>query len=157
MTLAPLARYALPPEPRTPHCGPTGLWSRRDVVRTLLPLAVGAVSLGMGWYGAAEEADWHDHARWIVLAVTGVALGGLGLLGWVIAGRVRIVAARRAVIKNLTLRQQRSGPVPLMTAELVTAPDMHRRHRPSCLLMTGKAAKPATDWDDLIGCGVCGT
>jgi hypothetical protein len=115
------------------------------------------IGLTVGWYGAAKESDWHDDARWIVLAVAAVVVSGLGLLGWVVAGRARLTTARRHVIEALTERQKRRVQPRGTAGVTVTAAGMHRRHRPDCLLMDGKVAIPAAEDDETAGCGVCGT
>ncbi len=151
-------RYALPAEPRDPYLG-AGLWGRRDLTVLLVPYALGAVGLFVAWYGSAEEADWRDDARWLVTGTGSVTLAGLGLLLWLVGGKLRIVAAERAVRAGLLERRdarvEGGAPRAVPTMGVVTAAGSRRYHRPSCLLMEGKVVVPATDLTALSACGVC--
>ena len=151
-------RYALPAEPRDPYLG-AGLWGRRDLTLLGVPYALGAVGLVVAWYGSAKEADWRDNAGWLVTGTGSVTLAGIGLLLWLVAGKLRIVAAERAVRSGLlerrAARQERPDVRTLPDSGLVTWPGSRRYHRPSCLLMQGKAVVAATDLTDLGACGVC--
>jgi hypothetical protein len=148
-------RYALPAEPRDPYLG-AGLWGRRDLTVLLVPYALGAVGLFVAWYGSAKEADWRDDARWLVTGTGSVALAGLGLLLWLVGGKLRIVAAERAVRSGLIERREVRREVRTVPTEgLVTAAGSRRYHRPSCLLMDGKTLVAATDLAHLTACGVC--
>ena len=151
-------RYALPPEPRDPYLG-VGLWGRRDLMVLAVPYVLGAVGLVVAWYGSAEQAEWRNNATWLVTAVGAVSLAGIGLLLWLGAGKVRIVAAEREVRRALLERSEAPRQaVPLGEVQdlgdTVTAAGMRRYHRPSCLLMTGKRAV-VTDRTQLAACGVC--
>jgi hypothetical protein len=157
-----VARYELPPEPRAPLCGPAGLWTRRDLLRLTALVGLGALGLFFGWHRSARAADWHDDAPAFVLAVGSVTLGGLGLLLWLVVGRLRILAAQRAVASALTRRTGRApqavGRSAVGQAPLVTAAGMLRLHRPSCLLVIGKPTVPVTArQDEAASCGVCGS
>jgi hypothetical protein len=132
------------------------LWGRRDLVMLALLYLIGAVGLVLAWYGSAAEADWRDDAKWLVTATGAVSVAGLGLLLWLVAGKVRIAAAQRAVRRGLLERreQRQLDRAVVPVAETVTAAGMRRYHRPSCLLMNGKQAV-ATDRSELAACGVC--
>ncbi len=151
-------RYALPAEPRDPYLG-AGLWGRRDLTLLLVPYALGAVGLVVAWYGSAKEADWRDDARWLVTGTGSVTLAGLGLLLWLVAGKLRIVAAGRAVRRGLLERREaraeRTAAAVLPDSNFVTWRGSRRYHRPSCLLMHGKEVVAATDLTNLGACGVC--
>jgi hypothetical protein len=151
-------RYALPAEPRDPYLG-AGLWGRRDLTLLLVPYALGGVGLVVAWYGSAKEADWRDDARWLVTGTGSVTLAGIGLFLWLVAGKLRIVAAERAVRSGLlerrAARQERLEIRSRPADGLVTWPGSRRYHRPSCLLMRGKPVVPATDLTGLGTCGVC--
>jgi hypothetical protein len=146
--------YALPAEPRDPYLG-AGLWGRRDLVVLVMLYLIGAIGLVVAWRGSAAEANWRDDAKWLVTATGGVSLAGLGLMVWLVAGKLRIAAAQRAVRRGLVeRREERSVSAVVPVAETVTAPAMRRYHRPTCLLMVGKAAV-AADPALLKPCGVC--
>lgn len=148
------SRYALPAEPREPFLG-TGLWSRRDLVALLVLYVLGAGGLVVGWYGSAGEADWRDNATWLVTATAGLTVAGLGLLGWLVLGKLRITAAERAVrLGLLDRRAARYEVAPVIADVVVTADGMRRYHRPSCLLMEGKVPL-AAERTALTACGVC--
>ncbi len=148
-------RYALPAEPRDPYLG-AGLWGRRDLSVLLLPYALGAVGLVLAWYGSAKEADWREDARWLVTATGAVTLAGIGLLLWLVAGKLRISAAERAVrVALLERRAQRGDATQVSTTGFVTVVGSRRYHRPHCLLMSGKPIVPVSDQTDLAPCGVC--
>jgi hypothetical protein len=151
------ARYALPAEPRDPYLG-TGLWSRRDLLVLLVLYVGGAAGLVIAWYGSAAEADWRDTAKWLVTATGGLMLAGLGLLAWLVLGKLRITAAERAVRLGLLERRasKRDVAVTVVTDGLVTADGMRRYHRPTCLLMAGKQPVPFVPGRSaLTACGVC--
>lgn len=160
-----LARYALPPEPRGSFCGPDGLWTRRDLVRLVVPFAVGAVGLFLGWYGSAKEAAWRSDSGWLVLAVVSVVVAGVGLVWWLVVGRVRLAIAQRGV-RTALVRRRLGAPtiapraiaaaVEEPQSAMVTVAGMRRRHRPDCLLVVGKPAVPTqADVSGLAPCGVC--
>jgi hypothetical protein len=151
-------RYALPAEPRDPYLG-AGLWGRRDLTLLLVPYALGAVGLIVAWYSSAKEADWRDDARWLVTGAGSVTLAGIGLLLWLVAGKLRIVAAERAVrtglLERRAARVHRDATPVQSDSSFVTWPGSRRYHRPSCLLMSGKEVVAAADLTNLGACGVC--
>jgi hypothetical protein len=69
-------------------------------------VGLGGLGLWLGWHRSARTADWHDDAGAFVLAVGSVTLGGLGLLLWLVVGRLRILAAQRVVAGALARRTQ---------------------------------------------------
>jgi hypothetical protein len=149
-------RYALPAEPRDAYLG-TGLWSRRDLLVLLILYVLGAGALVLSWYGSAGEADWRDNAKWLVVATGGLTLAGLGLLGWLVLGKLRITAAERAVRLGLLDRRTTRQKIDItVDGGLVTAAGMRRYHRPTCLLMENKQPVPVTAGETtLSACGVC--
>jgi len=152
-------RYAVPAEPRDPFLG-VGLWRARELTVSLMLYVLGAVGLAVAWSGSAGEPDWREDGKWLVIATAAVSLAGLGLLFWLVVGRIRIAAAERVVRAGLLDRSaaRRSSPAPPLAGALVTAARMRRYHRSSCLLMNGKTPVPvAGDRADLRACGVCGS
>ncbi|MDP9183453.1 MAG: hypothetical protein M3P04_11835, partial [Actinomycetota bacterium] len=122
-------------------------WRSRDVVRCLSLMGLGLGGLLACGYGLTGEAAWRDQIPWGIGALAGTGVFVLGGVSWLLAG----MRAVRQGVRELELDRRRvlglhsagSAEQGLATHELVTADGMRQAHRPDCLLVRGKAVRPA--------------
>lgn len=72
-------------------------WSRGDVQRAAVLIALGCVVWAIGWYRVAGRGGFSDQIAPLNVAVLGVLLAGAGQLSWFHRGR-RAVDTRRRVL-----------------------------------------------------------
>lgn len=128
-------------------------------------LVVGAVGLAIAWFGAAGSPVFRTELIWIAIAVLVCAVATIAEVLWLLVGFRRLRSERRAVaamVRQRHERRQAQNPQAAQAADpaaFVAAPEMQRRHRPSCDVVAGKpvAFLSAADSDALVGCGMCGS
>ena len=144
---------------------PENLWQTTDAVRATVIGAIGAVGLGLCWYGSAGEDRWREQLPWLIGAIAATVVGSLGMVSWLLSGfralRAEEWAAKRE-IRTVLVTGRAVPPVGLPGGEpasFVTAPGMTRFHRPACPLVARKpvtAVTQPTPLDSgLTACGVC--
>lgn len=158
---------AVPPEaPARPvrHRSDPLPWRRLDMVVCGLLAAGGVAGLVACWFGATSEVVWREQTGWLIASIfcTGLVILGGGL--WVLIGLRRVRRGFRELRRDqraaLGLSRSRTAPVETAAAptdELVTAGQMTRAPRPTCLLLRGKPAVPvpAPELANYGRCGVC--
>ena len=118
-------------------------WNRAATVELAAAFAVGAVVLGVAWFGASGATVIADQIPWLNLAVLGAVLPGIAAGRWVLRGHQ---AVRRRT-DDLSGGFWISGlgdvlqPVPTANGRegFVSHPAMTRYHRSGCLAAAGKA------------------
>jgi hypothetical protein len=144
---------------------PSSPWVLAEQIRLAQLVAVGAVTLLVGWFGLSGTLVLSRQASFLAIALGGLLLSSAGLSIWLLAG-LRAIRARRVLVREglLMLREELTQPAAGDTlvhegATLVAAPSMTRYHRPSCPLVEGKSVTALS----LVGhvkagrlpCGVC--
>jgi hypothetical protein len=148
------------------HDGPEP-WSRRDALVPGLFIVIGVVLLVVGWFGISDAVALDRQTRWLALGITGLIVGGLGMVVWLLFGLATITRLRRAVYAEIDRRvtvAERAADVPAAATAAVpggfaTVAGMRRYHRANCLMLQGKQAtyaEAATFTEaGLTPCGVC--
>ena len=149
---------------------PDRTWSARHRVVLPAAVAVGALMIVLGWYGAARTTSVETQAGWAVVATAGVAVGGAGQVSWLRGGLSRTRDLRRRVLGDLdamlallereTVRRnqaRRSITSPGEVEVLVAGGTFS--HRVGCPVTTGKSTAPLdrSQRDDQghRPCGIC--
>lgn len=139
-------------------------WSARDVTRLTRLTGVGALALGVGWYGASGEAREVDQLRWLTLAIAATALAALGMVGWLVTGFRNVRIAARALSADIGLECGAWELDPIAPVSdpgtRVSSAVMTRYHFPSCQLVQGKEGLFELQPTDIVQrqltpCGVC--
>ncbi|GAA0631752.1 hypothetical protein GCM10009547_39500 [Sporichthya brevicatena] len=136
-------------------------WTRVDVLRTAVLVAVGAVVWAVGWFGVSGEPALSDQIAPMNVAVLGVILVGAGYASWFLAGR-RAVGARRRVVLAL-VPDVASAPAPDVRADDVRHDGFlgsgRLFHRSGCAMTADRAwvAEPRSVHEQAgrVPCGVC--
>jgi hypothetical protein len=148
------------------HDGPEP-WARRDALLPGLLIAAGVVLLVIGWFGISDAIALNRQMRWLALGITGIIVGGLGMVVWLLFGLTTITRLRRAVYAEIDRRvslAERAADAPAAaTAEarvgFGTVTGMRHYHRADCLMLAGKQASfaAAAEFTEagLTPCGVC--
>lgn len=143
---------------------PTSPWALAEQVRLGQTVAVGAVALLVGWYGLSGSVVLSRQATYLVVALAGLLVSSTGLALWLLAG-LRAIRTRRVLVREGLLVLLGDLPVQDVgrtvdePTALVASAAMTRYHRPSCLLVEGKAVSPlsltAHRKAGRLPCGVC--
>ncbi len=145
-------------------------WRRLDMVICGLIAAGGVAGLVACWFGATSEVVWREQTGWLIGSIfcTGLVILGGGL--WLLIGLRRVRQGFRDLRRDqraaFGLTRARGGVTDpaleptteaLETEGLVTAGQMTRVHKPSCLLLRGKQAVPVppAELANYGRCGVC--
>ena len=93
---------------------------------------------------ALQGAGMHDHALFTAAGVLAVFVIGAGSLMWVLSGHMAVRRRRRALLARLQSAPRRGAAhaAPVGSATLVTVDGSTRYHRPSCVLVEGRAHRP---------------
>ena len=137
-------------------------WTTSDLVRLIIPVAVGAVVVALAWNGVSTRAQLDDQKGWITIGVAGFAMAAAGQMVWIQRGR-RAVTVHAARIQDdvAALVAQRSRPVPptVRADGLVAAAGMRHFHRPDCPIAAGGGWRPeprgAHEAAGRTPCGIC--
>ncbi|WP_156869966.1 hypothetical protein [Sporichthya polymorpha] len=138
---------------------PDALWTRADLVVTVVLLAAGVLLVVLAWFGASDTTDWDSQMSWTALAMIGVVVACAGVGGWLYRGfarvRVEARAVRRSVGRRIAARTApAAGADDAVDRRRVTVAGMAHHHRADCLLVRGKPVV-AADETLLKPCGVC--
>ena len=117
-------------------------WQPGDTPAVLSLNALAAVGVVVCWIGSATEVRFHDSLYWLQGAIVAVLVASVANGLWLVAG-MRQLRARRRVLIETWPRQQPSSASPL-EPRVVTVDRMTTYHRPSCLLVAGKALRSGT-------------
>lgn len=118
------------------------LWDRRDI-RVLAALSiVGAVIVAWATIASSGTDDLEGQVTWLNVAVVGLLIAAGSDVAWLIAGRRRILEARRSLLTSPSEEPVSATPVDASSADWVHLSGTVRAHRPSCLLIDGKPAEP---------------
>lgn len=133
-------------------------WSTSDVRSAFVATVGGAAVLAWAWWQASstsnthhareldalQGAGMHDHASFTAAGVLAVFVIGAGSLMWVLSGHMAVRRRRRALLARLQSAPRRGAAhaAPVGSATLVTVDGSTRYHRPSCVLVEGRAQRP---------------
>src|SRR4051794_4282881 len=117
-------------------------WRPGDTPAVLTLNALAAVGVVVCWIGSATELRFHDTLYWLQGAIVAVLIASVANGLWLVAGMRQLRARRRVLIE--TWPRQASSPAKVREPEVVTAERMTTYHRPSCLLVAGKALRSGT-------------
>lgn len=138
---------------------PATPWTARARTATAAGLLVGAALVVVGALGAASEERVPDEVVWLNVGVAGVVVGGATVLGWLLALRRAVTAARNQVIALYAADLDTSGAVVergLLLGRQVTVAGSSWHHQPDCLLTAGKPLLEVGAGAGLTPCPVCG-
>jgi hypothetical protein len=102
-----------------------------------------------GWVGISGTVQLTTQTQWLALGIGSLILAGFAMVGWLVAGTVRITALRRGVVAELNARSIAAEATAAGTPTTSTtstsemygvAPGMRRYHRPDCRLLIDKRA-----------------
>jgi hypothetical protein len=143
-------------------------WTKTEFKVLQLGVALGAVALVVGWWGASRTTCWSDQMFWV--AVSAVALMVLGVVAaeWTLRG-MRSVHERSRMVARRVERMERAYPGSVSAlglqglvtdpGRLVSASGMSRFHLASCQLVAGKQVSgipvQSTPTSGLDPCGIC--
>lgn len=141
-------------------------WHRRDAVVPLALVGLGALVAGAGWDRVSRQNTFDDQVGWIVLAISGAVLSGIGMSLWLIVGLRAVRRGQRELWTEVravwglpAVHDPVGRPGPAGPADLVTADRMTRVHDRSCRLVVGKDVRPVSAPDalalGLARCRVC--
>jgi hypothetical protein len=139
-----------------------GAWRCSDRAVLGAGWLVGAVVVTFAWYRAGRTADGADQLVWLEVGVAGVVAAAFTAALWVGSGR-RAVCRRRVRLLGML------GPAPDAADAVVTGvagaalllaiPRGGRYHRPSCVLVAGRAAvsveRSGHEAAGRVACEVC--
>lgn len=121
-------------------------WVLADVRSIARSAALGLGMLVVGWWGASGTPRQDRQIAWLVVAILGIVVLGIGSFLWLLAGR-RALGTRRAVVMDaLATRLAAATGEEATTVDepLVAVAGTVRYHRPDCQLVTGKDIRAAT-------------
>jgi hypothetical protein len=131
-------------------------WSRVDVVRATVLIAVGALVWAIGWYRLAGEPAFGEQVGPMNIAIVGFVFVCAGQMAWFLGGR-RAVSDRRRVL----LGREAAPPV-VESAEPGAdsfAGSERFYHRLECSMVDDRAWTPtsraAQEQAGRLPCGVC--
>jgi hypothetical protein len=117
-------------------------WKPGDTPAVLTLNAVAAVGVLVCWIGSATEVRFHDTLYWLQGAIVAALVASVGNGLWLVAGMRQLRARRRVLIE--TWPRQPAPTASVQEPDVVTAERMTTYHRPSCLLVAGKALRSGT-------------
>ena len=120
----------------------TKLWQPGDTPAVLALNALAAVGVVVCWVGSATEVRFHDTLYWLQGAIVAALVASVANGLWLVAGMRQLRARRRVLIE--TWPRVSSPVATTREPEVVTAERMTTYHRPSCLLVAGKAPRSGT-------------
>lgn len=134
----------------------TQLWQPGDTPAVLTVNALALVGVGVCWFGSAQEVRFHDTLYWLQGAIVAALVASVANGLWLMAAMRQVRARRRALIESWP-RQALSSVS--QEPAVVTAARMTTYHRPSCLLVAGKALRSGTrsalERGQKRPCGMC--
>jgi hypothetical protein len=117
-------------------------WKPGDTPAVLTLNALAAVSVLVCWIGSATEVRFHDTLYWLQGAIVAALVASVANGLWLLAGMRQLRARRRLLIE--TWPRQPASVASTREPDVVTAERMTTYHRPSCLLVSGKALRSGT-------------
>jgi hypothetical protein len=127
----------------------TGPWQRRDALVFLTGVALGPIGLLVGWIGCHRTNHWGDQQGWLAVAILALVVSTASVAGWFRVGLLNVRRLQYALAG--VARTQLTATATAVSAErrepdswpLVMVDGLTLYHRPDCLLVTGKAVRPA--------------
>jgi hypothetical protein len=137
-------------------------WSLEYAAFAVVANLVGAILVIAGWFGASNAVSLNHQVAWLELGVVGLIVAGTADVFWLLRGRRAIAAATGNLLSTTSLE----SVFPLVVPTHAPAEDGARRvfvegtshhHRPTCLMVAGKAVKelPRGGRRGLTACEVC--
>lgn len=117
-------------------------WKPGDTPAVLTLNALAAVGVVVCWVGSATEVRFHDTLYWLQGAIVAALVASVANGLWLVAGMRQLRARRRLLIE--TWPRASATVATTRELEVVTAERMTTYHRPSCLLVAGKALRSGT-------------
>jgi hypothetical protein len=122
-------------------------WGIRDARALFFMTCGGFGALFISWWVASGTGKLDRQIAWMVVAIIGIVVIGAANFLWLLAGRRAVGARRRTLLEGLEALDAdvlaKGGGAALTDAPVyVAVAGSTRYHRPSCLLVRGKAASP---------------
>lgn len=136
-------------------------WTPFAAMRLVLTNLMALAGLGLAWYEASEKVVVRDQFPWVNVAILAVIVSGVTNGTWFLLGRMALRRRRQRVLPATAQASEPFFGAPLEPAApvWVAATGTTRYHRPSCLLVTGRATVTASravhEREGRRPCGVC--
>lgn len=130
-------------------------WTRTDVVKAAVLIAVGCVVWAIGWYAVADEPDFGRQVGPMNIAVVGFVIVCTGQMVWFLGGRRAVNDRRRVLLGSDAV----AAAVGVELDEDSFAGSERFYHRLDCSMVDGRAWAPtsrdAHERAGRVACGVC--
>jgi hypothetical protein len=115
-------------------------WTAADAWRTSLVLAVGAMLLGVAWFGAATKDTVEGQVGYGVAGVVGVCVIFAGGILWLVAGRRSVGLRIRRLLGEPPRRSVEPGPphAVVPSGGLVAGDGVRHFHLTTCPMAAGR-------------------
>jgi len=116
-------------------------WSARDLRVAAGWFAAGGIGVAAGWFGASGATDVRDQIAWAATAAIAIGVTAVAEMRWLLVGR-RAIGQGRVLVTDIVARSMRANAARAAADDdtmLVAGPAMTHYHRPTCILVRGKA------------------